>query len=87
MKSKSSNLKSQPSLLRRLWLKSQTKFIAWSQGTGALFLGAVSNTNSYVNDPHFKDYLSNFTVPKYVYIGLATLALLTWLGHGRDQDA
>ena len=87
MKSTNSKIKSQPSLLKRLWLRSQTKFLAWTQGVSAAGMLVLNNATSFVNDPHFKDYLSNFTVPKWVYITFATMSLLTWLAHGRDQDA
>jgi hypothetical protein len=75
------------SRLHQLWCNSQTKAWAYLQGAGASGLAVLSNANLVLNDQHFKDYLSNFAVPKSVYIGLATMALITWLAHGRSQDA
>lgn len=80
-------LKTSLPLLSKLWRQSQTKFWAYTQGTGALLMAGLSQVSDLVNDPHMKDYLSNFNVPKKVYIILATMALITWLVHGREHDA
>lgn len=73
-------------LLQRLWRNSQTKLLAYSQGLGAAFLAILSNASTFFNDPHFKEVLSNFEAPKWIYIALAVLALLTWLAHGRADN-
>ena len=71
---------------KAVWEKSWTKFLGWAQGLVGSFLAVVSALNSYVTDPSFKSYLSVVDVPKSVAVGIATLGLITWLAHGREND-
>lgn len=43
--------------------------------------------HSYVSDPTIKGYLSEMDLPKSFAIGLAGLGIITWLAHGRDNNA
>lgn len=74
-------------LFKAVWKKSWTKFWGYCQMAGAAAWGGLSELNSFIQDPHFKDYLSNFEVPKWVLVSLATFGLITWLAHGREDDA
>lgn len=76
-----------PSLLRSLWLKSQTKYVAYTQGLSAALLAGLDQANGIVSDHHFKAILDTMTVDKKIYIGLAVLSFVTWLAHGRESDA
>lgn len=80
-KSKQSSL----NLLRKLWLQSQTKYVAYTQAVSAAGLASLDYVNNVISDQHFKDLLNTMTVDKKVYIGLAVIALVTWLAHGRQN--
>ena len=85
--SKTNSSQLPPSRLRQWWLQSQTQLWAKVQAAGAAGGLALSSVSGLFNDPHIKEYLSYFNVPKSVYIAIATMALITWLAHGRDSDA
>lgn len=74
-------------LLKRLWLRSQTKALAYTQAGSAVVLGGLDYLNGIVSDQHTKDLLNNLNVSKKVWIAIAVLAFLTWLSHGRESDA
>lgn len=71
--------------LKAVWYKSWTKALGYTQAGSAAALGTLSYANNYLNDGHFKEYLSNFDIPKWAIIALATLGLITWLAHGRED--
>ena len=78
------NLLIQP--LKAVWNKSWTKFWAWVQVSSSAVLYGLSELNNYVSDTHFKDYLSNFDIPKWTLVALASVGFITWLAHGREND-
>lgn len=73
--------------LKAVYYKSWTKLLGYAQAASGAGLLTVSEINSYVSDPTFKSYLNEIDIPKSVTVALAVIGLLTWLAHGRSQDA
>lgn len=71
--------------LKAVWYKSWTKALGWATGIPSALLAAASELNTYISDPTFKAYLDVIAVPRYVTITFATLGILIWLAHGRDN--
>lgn len=69
-----------------IWDKSWTRLLGWLTAVPSALLTAASEINSYISDPFFKGYLDVIQVPKTVTIAFATLGLLIWLAHGREND-
>jgi hypothetical protein len=72
---------------KNIWYKSWTKFLAYVQGAFAAILAGLGQLHNYISDPTLKTYVDQIDLPKYVIAGLATLGILTWLAHGRENDA
>lgn len=72
--------------IKAVWYKSWTKLLGKAQLASGAVLTATSTLNTYVSDPTFKSYLDVVQAPKYIIIGIATLGLITWLAHGREND-
>ena len=73
-------------MLRRLWLNSQTKLLAYLQLSSASLLGLLDSAQYVVTSQQFKDLLGTLTLPHWVPIALAGLALVTYLAHGHGKD-
>ena len=71
---------------KAIWQKSWTKLLGWLTAIPSSLLLAASEINSYISDPFFKSYLDVIHVPQAVTIAFATLGVLIWLAHGREND-
>lgn len=71
---------------KAVWRKSWTKLLGYTQAVSGAGLFAVSQINSYVNDPTFKSYLDMLDLPKTVTVALVVIGVITWLAHGRKDD-
>jgi hypothetical protein len=78
-------LKAVESPLKAIWYRSWTKLLGYAQALSGAGLLALSEVNSYIQDPTFKSYLDMLSVPKSVTIGLALIGIITWLAHGRSD--
>lgn len=70
---------------KAIWYRSWTKLLAWFTAVPSSLLAISSTINTYISDPTFKSYLDVIDVPKSVTIAFATLGLLIWLAHGRED--
>lgn len=67
-----------------VYRKSWTVGYAYTQGFGAAVLASITGLSEVLSSSQFKDVLDSISVPWYVPTGIAALAMLTWLAHGRD---
>lgn len=74
-------------LLKRLWLQSQTKFLAVTQALSGGVLFTLSQLNGWFNNDTMKGYLSELDLPKSITIGLVALGIITYFAHGHGDDA
>lgn len=73
--------------LKAVWYQSWTKAWGWCQAVSGAGLLTISKINDYTSDQTFKSYLDMIDIPKSVTITLAILGMVTWLAHGRENDA
>jgi len=59
--------------------------LGWLTAVPSALLAAASEVNAYISDPFFKGYLDVIHVPQQVTIAFATLGVLIWLAHGREN--
>lgn len=75
------------SLLKAIWERSWTKAWGYTQMGMAATVQGLTSLNSFVTDPHTKAMLDTVTLPQWIIISLAALGFITWLAHGRENDA
>lgn len=73
------------SLLKKLWLGSQTKALAYTQAASGTILFGLDKLNGMFNNETVKGYLSELSLPKEVTIGLVILGIVTYLAHGHGD--
>jgi hypothetical protein len=74
-------------LYRRLWEDSQTKILAYSQAITGSVLFAASSLNDAVTSPVINGPMSQLHLPHWFPWFLLGLGALTYLAHGRSQNA
>jgi ABC-type sulfate transport system permease component len=73
------------STLSTIWKRSWTLFLSKLQGLASALTAALYAANYTFQSGQFKDLLNTFPhVPGWVPIALATIALMTFLAHGRE---
>lgn len=70
-----------------VWTKSWTKFLAWAQGLTATASALFMAAGTYITDPTVKAYLDMLSLPSWANISLATMAVLTYIAHGRSANS
>lgn len=78
--------KSQPSKLKSLWLKSETKIWAYTQAGAAMMIGVFSSANHFFQSEQFQNLEDKISLPHWVPLALAVLALITYVAHGHGED-
>jgi hypothetical protein len=78
--------KSKP-LYRRLWEDSQTKFLAYSQAVTGSLLFVAAELNDAVTSPLINGPMGQIHLPSWFPWFLLGLGALTYLAHGRGNNA
>lgn len=74
-------------LFKKVWYQSFTQRWSFAQLGSAAFLGLITETNNILQSPQFTSVIGFMAVPKYVYLGIAVFGFVTFLAHGRSQNA
>ena len=72
---------------RRLWLQSQTKLLAYTQGSTAILLGSVDLVHELVTNADVRASLEPIHAPAWLPLLLASIGVLTYMAHGHKDDA
>lgn len=72
------------SKLKKLWAEDQTKIWSYCQILGAAVLASMNYLNSVLQSDQFHAVLNEITPPRYVTIGIAIFALITYAAHEHD---
>lgn len=67
-----------------VWRPSWTKLTSWVLGIPAALVAILQTVATWAKDDTVTQYLAQMNVPNYVPAGLATVALLYYVAHGRD---
>lgn len=67
-----------------VWKPSWTRFVTAIYGIPAILVVALEQLSKFANDSTISGYLSQLNVPNWVPMGLAGIALIHYVAHGRD---
>lgn len=67
-----------------VWKPSWTKLVTAVYGIPAMLVVAGEAVSKFANDSTISSYLSQMNVPNWVPMGLAGIALVHYVAHGRD---
>lgn len=67
-----------------VWKPSWTRLVTAIYGIPALLVVALEAVSKFANDSTISGYLSQMNVPNWVPMGLAGIALVHYVAHGRE---
>lgn len=67
-----------------VWRPSWTKLVTALYGIPAILVVVLEQLSKFANDSTISGYLSQLNVPNWVPMGLAGIALIHYIAHGRD---
>lgn len=67
-----------------VWKPSWTRLVTAVYGIPAALVVAGEEVSKFANDSTISGYLSQMNVPNWVPMGLAGIALVHYVAHGRD---
>lgn len=67
-----------------VWKPSWTKVVTFVYGIPALVVAGFQALAAFGNDSTISNYLSQLNVPNWVPMGLAGIALVHYIAHGRE---
>jgi hypothetical protein len=67
-----------------VWKPSWTMVTTSVYGIPAALVAAGEIASKFLNDTTIQSYLAYFSIPNWVPMGLAGIALIHYLAHGRD---
>lgn len=67
-----------------VWKPSWTRLVTAVYGIPALLVTALEVVSKFANDSTISGYLSQMNVPNWVPMGLAGIALVHYVAHGRE---
>lgn len=70
--------------VRNVWQPSWTRLATGVYGIPAALVSAGEVVSKFANDTTISGYLTQMNVPNWVPMGLAGIALVHYVAHGRD---
>lgn len=67
-----------------VWRPSWTRFISLVSGVPAALIAGGQVISNFANDTTINSYISQLNVPNWVPMGMAGVALVYYVAHGRD---
>lgn len=70
--------------VNNVWKPSWTRFTTAIYGIPALAVTAAQEVSKFANDNTISSYLATMNVPNWVPMGMAGIAMITYIAHGRE---